>query len=93
MVQILFTVFGMGYINENAQIIDNHGTLLHTTVQLKHKELNYHLIMYNLSTILPTFQTPHISQSDNHCPLFEFSGFFIHSKSKHSDGPHLNSER
>ena len=24
-------------------------------VQLKHKELNYHLIMYNLSTILPTF--------------------------------------
>ena len=36
-------------------------------VQLKHKELNYHLIMYNLSTILPTFQTPHISQSDNHC--------------------------
>ena len=32
MVQILFTVFGMGYIYENAQIIDNHGTLLHTTV-------------------------------------------------------------
>ena len=34
MVQILFTVFGMGYIYENAQIIDNHGTLLRTTVQL-----------------------------------------------------------
>ena len=32
MAQILFTVFGMGYIYENAQIIDNHGTLLHTTV-------------------------------------------------------------
>ena len=32
MVQILFRVFGMGYIYENAQIIDNHGTLLHTTV-------------------------------------------------------------
>ena len=62
-------------------------------VQLKHKELNYHLIMYNLSTILPTFQTPHISQSDNHCPLFEFSGFFIHSKSKHSDGPHLSGDK
>ena len=57
--------------------------------QLKHKELNYHLIIYNLSTILPTFQTPHISQSATHCPLFEFSGFFIHSKSKHSDGPGL----
>ena len=28
MVQILFTVFGMGYIYENAQIIHNHGTLL-----------------------------------------------------------------
>ena len=33
MVQILFTVFGMGHIYENAQIIDNHGTLLHTTVE------------------------------------------------------------
>ena len=32
MVQILFTVFGMGHIYENAQIIHNHGTLLHTTV-------------------------------------------------------------
>ena len=32
MVQILFTVFGMGHIYENAKIIDNHGTLLHTTV-------------------------------------------------------------
>ena len=32
MVQILFTVFGMGPIYENAQIIHNHGTLLHTTV-------------------------------------------------------------
>ena len=34
MVQILFTVFGMGYIYKNAQIIHNHGTLLHTTVHL-----------------------------------------------------------
>ena len=34
MVQILFTVFGMGHIYENAQIIHNHGTLLHTTVVL-----------------------------------------------------------
>ena len=32
MVQILFSVFGMGHIYENAQIIHNHGTLLHTTV-------------------------------------------------------------
>ena len=32
MVQILFTVFGMGYIYKNARIIHNHGTLLHTTV-------------------------------------------------------------
>ena len=40
MVQILFTVFGMGYIYENAQIIDNHGTLLHRTVLItKHDPL------------------------------------------------------
>ena len=32
MVQILFTVFGMGHIYENAKTIDNHGTLLHTSV-------------------------------------------------------------
>ena len=40
MVQILFTVFGMGYIYENAQIIDNHGTLLHTTVYT-HESTNF----------------------------------------------------
>ena len=34
MVQILFTVFGMGHIYENAQILQNHGTLLHTTVPI-----------------------------------------------------------
>ena len=32
MVQILFTVFGMGHMYENAQIMHKHGTLLHTTV-------------------------------------------------------------
>ena len=31
-VQSLFTVFVMGHIYENAQIIQNLGTLLHTTV-------------------------------------------------------------
>ena len=44
MAQILFTVFGMGYIYENAQIIDNHGTLLHTTVYRKlWKSVKYEL--------------------------------------------------
>ena len=32
MVQMLFTVFGMGNMYEDDQIMHNHGTLLHTTV-------------------------------------------------------------
>ena len=64
MVQILFTVFGMGYIYENARIIDNHGTLLHTTVRrLEYWDIGTYqgvmhyaawLFFYRLA-IMPTF--------------------------------------
>ena len=54
MVQILFTVFGMGYIYENAQIIDNHGTLLHTTV---YEAMVVSVMMYNCSSWAATKDT------------------------------------